>query len=69
VRAIVKDSRGKAIRGAKVTVTGPGIRVAPRQTTRRGKVSFRLTPKVKGRVVFLAEKRGFAPSKKRLSIR
>jgi hypothetical protein len=69
VRAIVKDSRGRAIRGAKVTVTGPGIRVAPRQTTRRGKVSFRLRPQVKGRVVFLAEKRGFAPKSKGISVR
>jgi len=69
VRAIVKDSRGRAVRGAKVTVTGPGIRVAPRKTTRRGKVSFRLRPMVKGRVVFLAEKWGYAPASKRLSVR
>ncbi len=69
VRAIVKDSRGKALRGAKVTVTGAGIRVAPRLTTRRGKVSFRLKPRAKGRVVFLAEKRSFAPASKRLSVR
>jgi hypothetical protein len=69
VRAIVKDSHGKALRGAKVTVTGAGIRVAPRLTTRRGKVSFRLKPRAKGRVVFLAEKRSFAPATKRLSVR
>jgi hypothetical protein len=69
VRATVKDSRGRAIRRAKVSVTGAGIRVTARHTTRRGKVSFRLSPKVKGRVVFLAEKRGFATSSKRLSVR
>ena len=68
VRAIVTDSRGKALRGAKVTVTGAGIRVAPR-LTRRGKVPFDLKPMANGRVVFLAEKRSFAPASKRLTVR
>jgi hypothetical protein len=69
VRATVRDSRGRAIRGAEVSVTGVGIRVAARYTTRRGKVRFRLRPMAKGRVVFLAEKRGFAPASKRIRVR
>jgi hypothetical protein len=69
VRATVKDARGRAIRGARVSVTGAGLHVPARRTTRRGKVSFRLKPSLKGRVRFQAEKSGFAPSAAGITVR
>jgi hypothetical protein len=69
VRATVKDPRGHAIRGARVTVTGAGLLMQARRTTRRGRVSFRLKPTVKGRVRFQAEKPGFVPSAAGISVR
>ena len=62
VRATVMDARGRAVRGARVSVTGAGLHVRSRRSTRRGSVSFRLRPRVQGRVRFQAEKSGFAPA-------
>jgi hypothetical protein len=69
VRATVKDARGRAIRGAQVSVTGGGLHVGVRRTTRRGRVSFRLRPGIKGKVRFQAEKPGFRPTVKTISVR
>jgi hypothetical protein len=62
VRATVKDAHKRAISGARVSVTGAGLHVQTRHTSRRGTVSFRLRPRMKGKVRFQAEKRGFTPT-------
>ena len=69
VRATVTDTKGRVMKGAKVLVTGPGLRVAARRTSASGKVSFRLTPRLAGSVKFQAETAGYRPATKTLKVR
>ena len=69
IRAAVTDKKGRAMKGVKVVVTGPGLRVQPRRTSASGTVSFRLTPRLAGSVKFQAEKVGYKPATKSLRVR
>jgi hypothetical protein len=69
VRAVVTNAKGRAMKGAKVLVTGPGLRLQPRRTSAAGKVSFRITPRLAGKVRFQAEKLGYKPASKILRVR
>ncbi len=50
----------KPVAGALVRVSGAGIKAKRARTNRKGKVSFRLRPKKRGRLVFGASKAGYA---------
>ena len=56
----VSDPTLKPVAGAKVRVSGAGIRAKTARTNRSGKVSFRLRPPKRGRLVFSASKAGYA---------
>jgi len=56
----VSDPALKPVAGATVRVSGAGIRRKTGRTNRSGKVSFRLRPPKRGRLVFNASKPGFA---------
>jgi hypothetical protein len=56
----VSDPTFKAVAGATVRVSGAGIKAKTGRTNRAGKVSFRLRPPKRGRLVFRASKTGYA---------
>jgi hypothetical protein len=56
----VSSSAGKRISGARVRVSGAGIKARTRLTNRLGQASFRLRPRKRGRLTFSATKAGFA---------
>jgi hypothetical protein len=56
----VSDPMNHAVAGATVRVTGAGIKAKRSRTKMTGKVTFRLRPRKKGRLVFSATKPGYA---------
>jgi hypothetical protein len=56
----VSDPLNHAVGGATVRVTGAGIKAKRARTKMTGKVTFRLRPRKKGRLVFSATKPGYA---------
>ena len=56
----VTNPLNKAVAGATVRVSGAGIRAKRGRTNGRGKVTFRLRPRKKGRLLFSATKPGYA---------
>jgi hypothetical protein len=58
----VVNAANRPVPGAAVRVTGPGIRVRPRRTSRAGTASFRLRPTRRGALVFRAVKTGYQPA-------
>jgi hypothetical protein len=56
----VSDPTNKPVAGATVRVSGAGIRAKRGRTNGRGKVSFRIRPRKKGRLLYSATKAGFA---------
>jgi hypothetical protein len=69
IRVTVTDSSRKAVAGAYVRVSGAGIRAKRARTNRLGRVTFRLRPTKRGRLVFTATKAGFGPGVLSLRIR
>jgi hypothetical protein len=69
VRVTVSDPALKRVGGAKVRVSGAGVRPKSALTNRSGQVSFRLRPRKRGKVVFRATKTGFAAGSLSLRIR
>jgi hypothetical protein len=53
----------RRLAGATVRAAGAGVLVPARHTGRRGRVTLRVRPLVKGRVIVTAEKRGYPPAK------
>jgi hypothetical protein len=56
----VSDPLGKRVAGATVRVSGAGIRRKVGHTNRAGRVSFRVRPPKRGRLLFRATKAGYA---------
>jgi hypothetical protein len=65
----VTDSRRRAIRKARIKVSGAGIQAKTKSTSKRGTVRFKLRPRRKGRVVFRALKVGYQPGSAAVRIR
>jgi hypothetical protein len=61
VEVRVQDTKGRALRRARVTIRGAGLRARSRRTSRRGIARFRLTPRSRGKVTVRADKGGFRP--------
>jgi predicted deacylase len=57
---VTVTSRGRKVANALVRVTAPAVRVRARRSNRRGVVTFRIRPVVRGKVLFQVEKRGYA---------
>ena len=60
---------GKAVARASVRVTGAGMRPKSGRTNGRGKVTLRVRPKKRGRLLFRATKQGFAAGSLSMRIR
>jgi hypothetical protein len=59
VTITVKNAAGNWIKGAKVRVTGAGVKAQTRSTTLFGVARFTIRPTKRGRVLFTAKKPGF----------
>jgi len=59
VTITVKNAGGRWIKGAKVRVTGAGVKAQTRSTSALGVARFTLRPTKRGRVLFTAKKSGF----------
>lgn len=69
VLVTVSDPALKPVAGATVRVTGAGMRSKAGRTNRLGRVSFRIRPRKRGRLVFSASKQGFAPGTLSMRVR
>jgi hypothetical protein len=62
VRVSVVDGRGKRIMGVRVRLTGTVIRAVAKRTNALGKVTFKVRPRKRGKLVVSATKAGFQPA-------
>jgi len=69
VLVTVSDPAGKAVAGATVRVTGAGMHPKSGRTNARGRVTLRLRPRKRGRLLFSATKQGFAAGSLSMRIR
>jgi hypothetical protein len=65
----VSDPARRPVRSATVRVSGAGIRARSARTNRLGRITFRLRPMKRGRLVFTAKKAGFAAGGMSIRIR
>jgi hypothetical protein len=65
----VVDATSKPVGGARVLVSGRGLRVAARRTSRDGQVTFRFRARFKGNIVFRVIKTGYAPASYTYTVR
>jgi hypothetical protein len=68
LQVYVKNTKGQAVKGARVTLRGVGVRARGR-TSRRGVARFRVRPKARGTLSVRVDKSGFRPGSAALSIR
>jgi hypothetical protein len=66
---MVSNPSRRAVAGATVTVSGAGVRSRRARTNRTGRVTFRLRPTKRGRLLFSAKKAGYGPGALSLRIR
>jgi hypothetical protein len=69
VRVTVRNPQGKALKGAKVKVTGAGLRAVVRKTNKRGMVIVKVRPKKKGKLLVSATKPGYQAAYGTLRVR
>jgi hypothetical protein len=69
LRVIVTPASGKPLGRAFVTVRGAGVMLRPRHTDTRGRVILRMSPRIKGRVTVVAERRGYTPATRTVRVR
>jgi hypothetical protein len=69
VRVSVMNAQGKRLAGAKVKLTGVGIRAVVRKTNKLGMVTFKVRPKKKGKLLVSATKSGFQAAYGSLKVR
>ena len=67
VEVHVMNAKGRAVRRARVTLRGVGVR-ARKRTSRRGIARFRVRPRARGSLRIRADKRGFRPGAARLAV-
>jgi hypothetical protein len=65
----VRTLKSKAIKRARVRVSGAGVHARPKRTGRNGNVKFRLRPRRAGTLTFFVTKRGYRATKALLLIR
>jgi hypothetical protein len=69
VTARVVDGKGHPLAGVRVRVTGAGAKTVSKRTTATGRVTFKLRPKKRGKLVFSASKSGYQPAYGALKVR
>jgi hypothetical protein len=69
VRVSVMNTTGKRLAGAKVKLTGVGVRPVTGKTNRLGMVTFTVKPKRKGKLLVSATMAGFQPAYGSLRVR
>jgi hypothetical protein len=69
VRVSVLSATGKRLSGARVKLTGVGVRAVVRKTNRLGQVTFKVRPKRKGKLLVSATKSGYQPAYGSLRVR
>jgi hypothetical protein len=69
VRVTVSSAQGKKLAGAKVKLTGLGVRAVVKQTNKLGQVTFKVRPKKKGKLLVSATKAGYQPAYGSLRVR
>jgi hypothetical protein len=65
----VTDAKGKAVRGARVTITGAGIRTKRATTNRKGKANVTIRPRKRGTITVVVRKKGFADGSTTLKVK
>jgi hypothetical protein len=61
VRVTVMNAQGKRLPGARVRLTGVGVRATTRKTNKLGMATFTVRPKKKGKLLVAATMAGFQP--------
>jgi hypothetical protein len=69
VRVSVFDGRGHRLAGVRVRLTGAGVRAVARRTRSTGKVTFKVRPKRRGKLLVSATKSGFQAAYGTLKVR
>lgn len=64
----VADGGNTEVRGAKVTVTGAGVRIV-RRTPANGSLALQIRPRRKGTLVFKATRKGYTTATRKLRVR
>jgi hypothetical protein len=64
----VVDGTGRLMKGVLVKVTGTGVKTS-RRTNAVGRITFKLKPKKRGKLVFSATKSGYQPAYRALTVR
>jgi hypothetical protein len=63
------NAQGKRLAGAKVKLTGLGVRTVVKKTNKLGQVTFKVRPKRKGKLLVSATKSGFQAAYGSLRVR
>jgi hypothetical protein len=69
VRVSVMNAQGKRLGGAKVKLTGVGVRAVVKKTNKLGQVVFKVRPKKKGKLLVSATMSGFQAAYGSLRVR
>jgi hypothetical protein len=69
VSARVADGYGRKLKGVLVRVSGAGLKRVAKRTDASGRVTFRLKPRKRGKLMFGASKAGFQPAYGSLRVR
>jgi hypothetical protein len=69
VSARVVDGYGRKLRGVLIRVSGGGLKRVAKRTNASGRVTFKLKPRKRGKLVFSASKAGFQPAYGSLRVR
>jgi hypothetical protein len=69
VRVSVFDGRGHRLAGVRVRLAGAGVRAVARRTRSTGKVTFKVRPKRRGKLLVSATKSGFQAAYGTLKVR
>jgi hypothetical protein len=69
VRVSVMNAQGRRLAGARVKLTGLGIRPVVKKTDKLGQVTFKVRPKKKGKLLVSATKSGFQAAYGSLKVR
>ena len=69
VNARVVDGNGRWLSGVVVRVTGAGIKRLSKRTNAVGRVTFKVKPRKRGKLVFTASKAGYQPAYRALKVR
>src|SRR4029453_13741239 len=65
----VYDGKGHRLSGVRVRLSGSGVRLVARRSNAKGKVTFKVRPRKRGKLLFSATKAGYPPASRALTVR